>query len=424
MTDKIQTPQTVHADPLDALEAPASAVEETGGAEGIRLPGRMEAAKEKVQVWFEDRMYSGSKKERLLRFCVILLTLFFVKNVFAYIQTYLTVYLEQKVLYRIRHGVYAHVQSLPLSYFEKEKTGHIISRITNDVTQLRGAVVGAAASLIRNTLMTLIALVIVLSVSWKLSLLTLVVLPLNAALIGIVARKLRKRSFRTQEEMAHMTAVLEESVTGVRVVKAFNMGEFEAKRFDRANRKHMMQFLKMKLWGAVASPTSEMLGAAAVVIILWYGGNLVLDGAISPENLFLFVGAMVWVVTPVKNLSKLNNTIQESLASAERVFAIMDIPTEPLSAAGGGRPATFKEEIRIESVGFEYVPGKKVLDDMSFTAKPGEVVALVGPSGAGKTTLVDLIPRFYDVTEGRILFDGVDTKELDLKSLRNLCEDG
>ncbi|MEE9271264.1 MAG: ABC transporter transmembrane domain-containing protein, partial [Candidatus Krumholzibacteria bacterium] len=316
-----------------------------GGVQGIPLPAGVETVRSRAQNWFEARMYAGGRASRLSRFCVVLLLLFLLKNVFGYLQTYLTVYLEQKVLYRIRNDVYGHLQKLPLSFFEREKTGHIISRITNDVSMLRGAVVGAAASMIRNGLMMLIALMVVLAVSWKLSLLTFVVIPLNLVLIGFIGSKLRKRSFRTQAGMADLTSLLEENVSGMRVVKAFNMGDYEQRRFGEFNLKYMRQFLKMKLWGAVASPTSELLGTLSIVAILWYGGMQVINGAITPENLVLFVGAMIWVVTPVKNMSKLNNVIQESVACAERVFAILDIPREPLGAARGRAPATFEREI-------------------------------------------------------------------------------
>jgi len=307
-----------------------------------------------------------------------------------------------------------------LSFFEREKTGAIISRLTNDVTRLQGAVIGIGASMIRNGLMTLIGLIVVLAVSWKLSLLTFIVLPINMLLINTIGRRLRRRSLRTQAGMAEMTSVLDESVSGMRVVKAFNMGDFERDRFRKFNLTYMSQYLKMKLWGALASPTSELLGTFSIVAILWYGGNLVLSGALGPENLLLFVGALIWVVAPVKELSKLNSALQESLACGERVFAILDIPPEPVRVSGVSRPARFDRSIQFEDVSFAYVPGREVLKRISFDVRPGDITAIVGPSGAGKTTLVDLIPRFYDVTSGRILLDGTDVRELDLKSLRSL----
>lgn len=387
-------------------------------SQGIPLPTGLERFKNSAQGIFESYMYSGDRRNRLYRFCFVIVLLMLVKSIFGYLQTYITEYLEQKVLYRIRQDVYGHVQRLPLSFFDKEKTGHIISRITNDVTQLRGAVVGVAASIIRNCLMTFIAVLIILLVSWKLSLLTFAVIPVNVVLVGIIGRKLKKRSFRAQEGMADMTANLEESITGIRVVKAFNQGDFEKKRFDRFSLRHQVQYIKMKLWGALSSPSSELLSTISVVIILWYGGKLVLEGQIPPENLVLFVGAMMWVVTPVKNLSKLNNVVQQSLASAQRVFALLDVAGEPLDV--DGKAVTFKESIKFESVDFEYVPEKPVLQGVSFNVRVGEVVAIVGPSGAGKTTLVDLIPRFYRPTAGKITIDGTDINEVGLRSLRSL----
>jgi subfamily B ATP-binding cassette protein MsbA len=388
--------------------------------QGIPLPGFIEKVKTSAQGWFEARIYAGDAKARLLRFCMILVLLFFVKNIFGYLQTYLTVYLEQVIIYRVRNDVYSHLQNLPLSFFSREKAGHIISRLTNDVSMLQGAVIGVAASVVRNGLMTLIGLVVVLAVSWKLSVLTFTIVPVNFILIDWIGRKLKKRSYRTQEGMAEMTAVLGESISGIRVVKAFNMGDYERDRFARFNLKYVRQYLKMKLWGAVASPTSELLGTISIVAILFYGGNLVLSRRITPEDLLLFVGAMIWVVTPVKNLSKLNTSIQESLACANRVFAILDTAPEPVNVPGAVKIESFSKGIRFESLGFEYVPGRPVLKDISFSVERGEVVALVGPSGAGKTTLVDLIPRFYEPTRGRILMDDVDICRIDLKSLRSL----
>jgi subfamily B ATP-binding cassette protein MsbA len=388
--------------------------------EGVPLPPKLEEFKARAVIWFESKMYAGDARSRLSRFCLILVVLFFIKNVFGYLQTYFTVYLEQRVLFAARNDVYGHLQNLPLSYFEREKTGHIISKVTNDVTRLEGAVIGVAASLIRNGLMTLIALAIVLVISWKLSLLTFVVIPLNMALIGLIGRKLKKRSFRAQSEMADMTALLEETISGVRVVKAFAMDGYEKKRFRIFSLKYVRQYLRMMLWGAVSSPTSELLGALAVVVILWYGGNLVLTGAISPENLMLFVGAMIWVVEPVKSISKLNNALQEGMAAAGRVFDLLDEPEEPLATTADKPRATFNENIRFESVSFEYLADRPVLKNISFSVSPGDVIALAGPSGAGKTTLVDLIPRFYDVAKGRILFDNVDIRDVSLRSLREM----
>ena len=386
--------------------------------EGVPLPEAVERARRRARVRFEAWLYRGTPHERLRRFCLLFIALFLVKNVLGYLQTYFTEYLEQKVLFRIRRDVFAHVQRLPLSFFDRERAGHVISRITSDVSLLRGAVIGVAASVVRNVLMTIIAVAVTLMVSWKLTLLTLVIIPLNIFLVGRIGERLRRRTHRAQEGMADMTASLQETISGMRVVKAFNMARYELRRFDRFNLRYMKQTIRMKLWAALSSPTSEVLGAASFVAILGYGGRLVLEGRLAAENLVLFVGAMMFVVTPLKNLSKLNNTVQQSLAAAQRVFALLDEPGEPLD--GPGRPARFEREIAFEHVDFAYGSGPPVLRDVTFRVRPGEVVAIVGPSGAGKSTLVDLIPRFYEPTAGRITLDGVDTREIQLESLRAL----
>ncbi len=400
------------------VDRPDAGEARPGAVEGIPLPEPVERARERAKLRFEAWLYRGTPSDRLARFCALFVALFLVKNLFGYLQTYFTEYLEQKVLFRIRRDVFAHVQRLPLSYFDRERAGHVISRITSDVSLLRGAVIGVAASVVRNVLMTLIAVFVTLLVSWKLTLLTLVIIPLNIFLVGRIGERLRRRTHRAQEGMADMTASLQETIAGMRVVKAFNMARYELSRFDRFNLRYMKQTLRMKLWAALSSPTSEILGAMSFVAILGYGGRLVIEGRLAAENLVLFVGAMMFVVTPLKNLSKLNNTVQQSLAAAQRVFALLDEPGEPLEAPG--RPARFEREIAFEHVDFEYEPGVPVLRDVTFRVRPGEVVAIVGPSGAGKSTLVDLIPRFYEPTGGRITLDGVDLREIQLESLRAL----
>ena len=364
-------------------------------------------------------IYEGTPEDRLVRFCIIFFALMLVKNVFGYVSTYLTIYLEQLVLCRIRNDLYGAVQILPMSFFDRQRTGHLISRITNDVTNLRGVVVGSIASIVRNGLMTLIAVVIIVATSWKLTLLTVVLVPLNVLFIGIISRKLRKGSMRAQERMADMTSVLQETISGVRVVKAFGMEGFEKGKFSLFNRRYMTEYLKMRRFAELASPTSETLGIVASVIILWYGGRLVIANHLDPAHLMMFIGAMLWVVTPIKNLSKLNSVIQEGLASGERIFQILDIESED-EDEGGVEIEGLQRAIRYENVSFGYDDDIEVLADVDFEIGMGEMIAIVGPSGAGKSTLADLLPRFYRPTKGRITIDGIDISEIRLASLRSL----
>jgi subfamily B ATP-binding cassette protein MsbA len=397
-------------------DPPAAAAQ--GPGEGLPLPAWVESIRVSAKTAFEGWMYAGEAEERLLRFILVLVTLMLVKNIFGYIQTYFTEYLEQRVLFRIRRQVYTHILNLPLSYFDRERSGHLISRVTNDVAMLHGAVIGVAASVMRNILMTLRAVVIILTVSWRLTMLVVCIIPVNVVLVELVGRKLRRRSRRAQEGMADMTASLEESIGGVRLIKAFGTHGQEHARFSKHATRQMMQTIKMKMYAALTAPTSEMLGTASFAVVLWYGGHRVLSGGIPAENLVMFVAAMLFVITPLKNLSKLSTVVQQASAAAQRVFDLLDVTGERVDEQG--RMAVFQKEIRFDQVDFEYLRGEKVLREVSFAARRGEVVAIVGSSGAGKTTLVDLIPRFYEPVAGRISIDGVDTQEFSLSSLRSL----
>lgn len=386
---------------------------------GVPLPTLFEDVKEGVISNARSFIYEGTPEDRLARFCVIFFALMLIKNVFGYISTYLTIYLEQSVLCLIRNSLYGTVQILPMSFFDRQRTGHLISRITNDVTNLRGVVVGSLASIVRNGLMTLIAISIVFVTSWKLSLLTVVLVPLNVLFITIISRKLRKGSLRAQERMADMTSVLQETISGVRVVKAFGMEDFEKGKFRLFNRRYVTEYLKMRRFAELASPTSETLGIIASVIILWYGGRLVIAEHLDPAHLMMFIGAMLWVVTPIKNLSKLNSVIQEGLASGDRVFQVLDITSEG-EDEGNIEIEALKDRIEYDNISFGYDDDVEVLADVDFEIRMGEVVAIVGPSGAGKSTIADLLPRFYRPTSGRITIDGVDISDVRLSSLRSL----
>jgi subfamily B ATP-binding cassette protein MsbA len=391
----------------------------SGGGGSLLVPDAVEQHIDSVAQRAKAFIYEGSQTERLARFCLILVMLMVVKNVFEYVSTYQTIWLEQSMLRRIRDRLYGKIQLLPMSFFDTQRTGHLISRITNDVTNLRGAVVGSLASIIRNGLMTIIAITIVFYTSWRLSMLTIVLVPINVGLITVISRKLRKGSMRAQERMADMTSVLQETISGVRVVKAFGMERFEQGKFGMFNLRYFREYLKMRRFAELASPTSELLGMIASVIILWYGGRLVISRQLDPANLMMFIGAMLWVVTPIKNLSKLNAVVQEGLVSAQRVFDILDIDTED-DTSGEYEIDAFEREIVYEGVDFSYKTGVPVLEGIDLRIGRGEVVALVGSSGAGKTTVADLLPRFYRPTAGRILLDGRDISTISLRSLRSL----
>jgi len=397
-----------------------SEVDQLVGTDHSRLvPDSVEKHIEKAKNKAKKIIYRGTAAERLARFCIIFFSLMIIKNVFGYLSAYLNYALGETVLMRIRNDLYGKIQALPMTFFDRNKTGHLISRITNDVTVLRGAVVSGLASIIQNGLMTIIAITIIFYTSWKLSLLTIVLVPANTLLIIIISRKLRKGSIRTQGKMADITMVLQETISGVRVVKAFGMEEFEKKKFSFFNIKYLKEYLKMRRFAELARPTSEALGMLATVVVLWYGGKLVISGELDPANLMMFIGAMLWVINPIKQLSKLNSMVQEGLGCGQRVFSILDIPTE--DEEGGEKIITgFNDRIEYREVSFRYNEGDPVLENINLEIKRGEIVAIVGISGSGKSTLADLLARFYRVDSGEILLDGINIEDIKLSSLRSL----
>ncbi|NNM32561.1 MAG: ABC transporter ATP-binding protein [Gemmatimonadetes bacterium] len=388
-------------------------------ADALGLSGWKDRLKEGVRSWLDDNLYVGTKSEQLLRVCVWVFLLFLVKNLFGFLQEILRVDLEHRAIYRIREDLYRAIQALPLSFFSGERTGYLMSRVIVDVDMMRGAIVGGLTVFASNALMVILALTVAIIVSGTLSLATLLVVPPNAILAAVISRKLRKGSHRVQEEMGEVASVLQETISGIRVVKAFGMESAERSRFSGRNLRYYKAYVKLKIVEAMGSPVSEILGILTAVVILGIGGTLVIRGQLSPDMLVMFLVLMLWVIAPIKQLIKVNGTIQQSLAAAGRVFQILDAPREERS---GGRTdlTPCVEGIRFENVSFAYREGQPVLKDLDLDVRSGEVIAVVGPSGAGKSTLVDLVPRFLRPTQGRVLLDGVDLAEADLSTLRSL----
>jgi len=384
------------------------------------VPREISRAKENVQDWIEARLYRGDRQAMLVRISVLLFLLYLVKNLFTFAQGAMTAALEQKLIYDIRRELFEAIQRKPLAFFSEERTGYLMSRVIIDVDMMRGALVGCATQILSNSIMIALAMILVIWWSWQLSLATLLVVPPNILLVGYLSRKLRKGSRRTQESMGEVATVLQETIAGIRIVKAFTAEEIEALRYDRHNVRYYRAYTKMKVLEALSSPVSEILGIATAVVILGFGGHLVLQGRLRADLLVTFLGVMLWVIGPVKSLIKVNSTLQQSLAAARRVFTVIDGERE--EAREGGRTGIIglRESIVYEHVGFRYRTGGVVLDDINLTIPAGSSLALVGPSGAGKSTLVDLLPRFHHPTAGRILLDGIDLEEIELKTLRSL----
>ncbi|HSJ05208.1 MAG TPA: ABC transporter ATP-binding protein [Longimicrobiales bacterium] len=344
---------------------------------------------------------------------------YMLKNVFDYLQQYLVVTLEQSVTRDLRMRVYDHLLELDLRFYGRTRAGQIINRLTSDTDLLRTLVTKNVSSFVTSSLQILVAIAALLLISWRLTLIALVVIPLTFVIWRKLLAPLRRGDRRVLEMGGEVTSHLQETVSGVRQVKAAAAEPFESSRFRELTGRYFRAVVRTERIRALASPLSETMGAMGTVLLLWYGGRMVLvEQALAPGAFLLFLALSLKLYQPAKWLSKFPSLVQPGLSAADRIFEFLDTPVEMVEDAGLRPFDGFRDSIRFEGVGFGYVAGEPVLRDIDLRVLPGEVVALVGPSGGGKSTLVDLVARFYDPTHGRILVDGVDMREISPRSLR------
>lgn len=360
-----------------------------------------------------------SRSDMLLRVNLFILAIFGLKNVFDFLQTYIVVRLEQSIVRDMRNAVYRHLIGLDLRFFGRTRGGQIVSRLISDVDQLRLLLTRNLFKLLTSTFQVIILVGSLLLISVRLTLIALVVLPLLFGVWGRLLRRL-KRGDRTVLNLAgEVTAHLQETTGGVRQVKAAAAEHYEAERFRDLTQRYFKAHVRNERVRALASPLSEMIGAIGTVLLLWYGARMVLiEGAIDAATFIGFLALSMKMYQPAKWLSKFPSLVGPGVVGTERVFEFLDTPVVMTDAADA-RPFTgVRDSVRFDAVGFSYAGSDMVLRDISFEAKAGQVVALVGPSGAGKTTLVDLVARFYDPTEGVITIDGVDLRDYGIRSFR------
>ena len=371
---------------------------------------------------FKNYVFNGTEKEILFKICLLILLAFFLKNVFGYLQAYFLAYVEQGVIRDLRNQSYVHLHKLPMSYFKNEKTGNLISRITNDVNVVQASVSAVFLNLIREPLTIIFFLGLAMSISWKLTLFSLLVLPPTIGIISWIGLILRKQSGQLQEKMANITTTLHETITGVKIVKAFGMEDYENVKFKTQTQGFFKLVLKMARIRNTASPLTEFLSVVVGGAMIYYGGELVLiDKTLNASEFIVFLLAIFQMMPPIKELSGVNNRIQESSAAAERIFEILDTEPRIKNIESPVSISEFNDMIEFQDVSFHYDDSEElVLDKVNLQVKKGKVLAIVGSSGAGKTTLADLLPRFFDPTEGKILLDGIDTRTMRLEDLRKL----
>ena len=351
---------------------------------------------------------------------VIIVVSVALKNFFIWLAGNLGAQLQEYVTRDVRDAVYTHLQRLPLGFFARTKVGQIISRVISDTAQVKNVITTLVTQSFQSAALVLAYIAVLLSTSLPLTLMALVVAPLVIGALQPLLKRLRRGYRRLGDDYGEMTSVLQEAVSGVRLVKAFRAEGYEEHRFLDASGRYSEGLMRITRVAFLSQPITEFLGTLVAVAILWIGARMVLVGhTLQSAQLITFLVIVMRLLQPMKQLSQIPTTAQQALAASDRLFEVLDAPTELTTDHGTRSVAGFHDSVVFESVSFAYET-EPVLLDIDFSARKGEVVALVGPSGAGKSTLVDLIPRFYEPTSGRILVDGIDTREIQLASLRSL----
>lgn len=360
-----------------------------------------------------------NKDVRMLKLIPIaVIVIYLLLGLATYFQAYLMNYVGQNIIRRLRDSLYDRIQDLPISFFQREKTGVLMSRVTNDVNVIKNMVSSAVATSLKD-FFTIVGLTFVIFYrDWKMALIAIVVLPMAWFPIVVLGRKVRRVTTGTQEAMADLTSSLHETFAGNKIIKAFGMEAYEKKQFFKKTLNLFKLEVKTIRFKALSSPIMEVLGGFGIAIIIWYGGSKVIAGTSTAGNFFSFMAAVIWLYGPVKKLTKLNNVIQQGLAGADRVFDILETESDiqesidPVEVKRGPHRIVFK------NVYFKY-DDTMVLKNINLNVRVGEILAFVGMSGGGKTSIVNLIPRFYDVSKGSVFIDDVDIRDASISSLRD-----
>lgn len=361
---------------------------------------------------------NGNPQMALLVVVALVITTFFLKNFFGYLSMQHVMYLKNGVLTDLRKDMYKHIIELPISFYSKRKKGDIMARVLGDINEMQNSFFILLELIVREPLTILFSLIVMFSISWKLSVFVLLFIPISGFLISSIGKRLKRQSLRAQQESGHLISTVEETLTGLKIVKSYNAENAFKKRFVDSADRILSLVNKIGLKNNLAGPLSEVLGIITIAILLWYGGKLVLiEKAIEGTTFIGFMALAYGILTPAKAISKASYRVKNGIAAADRVFEVLfhkdTMPDNQNAIDASG----FETKIELKNVSFKY-ENEYVLKDFSMTVKKGQSVALVGQSGSGKSTIANLLTRFYDVNDGSISIDGNNIKDLSKASLR------
>ena len=392
-------------------------------AENIRLMSLDNLSmNDRIKLYSNQVLLKDSAIATMSSVCVALVVVFSVKNIALYIKNIMVSVVQFRLVTDLRNKLYNHLHYLSLSYFNKNRSGELTSILINDIDNMRAALSTSFQKLFVEPINILAFLSLLFIISPKLAAIAILVIPISGVIIFGIAQSIRRRAARSQAKLAGITAIISETLGSMRIVKAFVMKNYELKRFYAETRKYYQLMLRKDRLRLISSPITETIGASIAALLLFIGARDVLvTQSISSEDFIRFILLLFSVLGPIKNLGNVFNELQNGLASADRVFSIIDIKSDIHDNDDAIHIEKFQDNIRFQNVNFYYEnESEMILKNINLSLKSGEILALVGPSGAGKSTLADLIPRFYDVTEGSILLDGEDIKNIKLNSLRSL----
>ncbi|HLT23691.1 MAG TPA: ABC transporter ATP-binding protein [Ignavibacteria bacterium] len=371
--------------------------------------------------WIEGYIFQGGKLSALGKACILIFAAFMLKNLTGFLQSICMQQVEKGVVRDLRIQMYEKINALSMRFFTNERSGNLISIMSNDVTAVQIAISSTFLNLMREPILIMIYLAIALSISWELTIIAFLVFPLTVIVVNKIGSSLRRRSTRMQQKSADIISVISETIYGSKIIRALRGESFKNKEFRQEADQLKDLTMKNVYASELASPITELLTITAGIVIIWFGGRQILiDGTLDPAEFLGFIFVIFQLITPIKNLSSVNNRIQEASASADRIFNILDHEVEVKESTGAVEKKSFDSSILLKDVSFNYSEDAAILKNIDLEIKKSEVIAVVGPSGAGKSTLADLIARFYDPTSGDIFIDNINLKNIQLSSLRNL----